>query len=59
MHVIGGQQLTWPPYSHVVPQNKKEKSNELGFSLVIEKLIELKKILLGQNPMYDWLYMYN
>jgi hypothetical protein len=65
LHVIGGSQLTWPP--GVVP---KEESNvqvsnedlfklEMGMSLVIEEIIKSKKPLVGHNPMYDWLYVYN
>ena len=32
---------------------------EMGFSLVIATLIESKKPLIGHNPMYDWLFVYN
>ena len=31
----------------------------MGFSLVIEAMINLKKPLIGHNCIYDWLYIYN
>jgi len=31
----------------------------MGFSLVIEAMIEAKKPIIGHNCMYDWLYLYN
>jgi hypothetical protein len=33
--------------------------NEMGFSLVVEAMIEFKKPLIGHNCMYDWVYIYN
>ena len=32
---------------------------EMGFSLVVEAMIEAKKPIIGHNCMYDWLYTYN
>jgi hypothetical protein len=32
---------------------------EMGFSLVMEAMIEAKKPLIGHNCMYDWVYCYN
>lgn len=31
----------------------------MGFSLVIQAMIEAKKPIIGHNCMYDWLYLYN
>jgi poly(A)-specific ribonuclease len=31
----------------------------MGFSLVIEEIINAKKPLIGHNCIYDWLYVYN
>lgn len=31
----------------------------MGFSLVIQEIINSKKPLIGHNCMYDWLYVYN
>jgi poly(A)-specific ribonuclease len=31
----------------------------MGFSLVIEAIIEAKVPVIGHNCMYDWLYLYN
>ena len=31
----------------------------MGFSLVIQAMIESKKPIIGHNCMYDWLYLYN
>jgi len=33
--------------------------NEMGFSLVVEAMINAKKPLIGHNCMYDWVYTYN
>ena len=32
---------------------------EMGFSLVIQAMIEAKKPVIGHNCMYDWIYVYN
>lgn len=59
--------MSWPPTN----QNKDESHQlknlsptekhrqEMGFSLIIEEMIKSKKPLIGQNPMYDWIYLYN
>ena len=31
----------------------------MGFSLIIQAMIEAKKPVIGHNCMYDWLYLYN
>lgn len=31
----------------------------MGFSLVIEAMIQAKKPIIGHNCMYDWIYLYN
>lgn len=80
IHVIGGQQLTWPPItspsnspveeSKIAPESKdqgltkqqaieQQYRNEMGFSLVMQEIINSKKALIGHNCMYDWLYCYN
>ena len=33
--------------------------NEMGFSLVVEELIEAKKPIIGHNMMHDIIYLYN
>ena len=39
---------------------KQELFNlEMGFSLVIEAIINAKVPVIGHNCMYDWLYLYN
>jgi hypothetical protein len=39
---------------------KEELFNlEMGFSLVIEAIINAKVPVIGHNCMYDWLYLYN
>lgn len=75
LHVLGGQQLTWPPY----PQQEESTTqaeeepvgvkgdeavselymHEMGFALVVEAMIKSGKPLIGHNCMYDWLYTYN
>ena len=31
----------------------------MGWSLVIQEIINAKKPLVGHNCMYDWMYVYN
>lgn len=42
-----------------VLSNEDFFKQEMGLSLVIEEIIKSKKPLVGHNPMYDWLYIYN
>lgn len=64
--------MLWPPLGSDViqtqkPEETKEASlsptdlyhQEMGFSLVIQEIMNSKKPLVGHNPMYDWLYVYN
>ena len=32
---------------------------EMGFSLIIQAMIDAKKPVIGHNCMYDWIYLYN
>lgn len=74
-HVIGGQQLTWPPLGppkvkspETTEETKEEKpkltiddvyTQEMGLSLIIEAMIEQKKPIIGHNCFFDWAYVYN
>lgn len=33
--------------------------NEMGFSLIVEELINAKKPIIGHNMIYDIIYLYN
>lgn len=73
LDVIGGQQLTWPPFTKptVVEEESKDAipaspptvdelfTYEMGFTLLVQAMIDAKKPIVGHNCMYDWLYIYN